>query len=90
MAGQLLYSALGSVCHHQHLAVGLLGSQTDVKEWIAWRLRMYPFETAPKLAHGWRAEVVGQLFDDLLTGRRALRITDPRSECPVDFVRYEE
>lgn len=88
VTGQLLYSALNSVCHREKLAIGLVGSPTDVKEWIAWRLQMCHFDIAPLMARGWRAEIVGPLFDDLLSGRRAIRITSPTSEFPIDFVEY--
>ena len=37
----------------------------------------------PKLASGWRAEFVGRLFDDLLSGKTAIRIGNPASEWPL-------
>jgi ribonuclease D len=37
----------------------------------------------PKLASGWRAEFVGRLFDDLLSGKTSVRIGDPASEFPL-------
>jgi ribonuclease D len=39
------------------------------------------------LAQGWRAEVVGQLLDDLLAGKVSIRIRDPRSDQPLAFER---
>ena len=39
----------------------------------------------PVLAQGWRAEVVGQLLDDLLAGKVAIRIEDPHSDQPFSF-----
>jgi len=41
------------------------------------------------LAQGWRAEVIGQVFDDLLAGKLAVRIADPASECPLVFDRLD-
>ena len=41
----------------------------------------------PALAQGWRAQVVGNLFDELLSGRVSIRITDPLSEHPLVFER---
>jgi hypothetical protein len=35
------------------------------------------------LASGWRRDVVGELVDDLLSGRAALRIGDVRSHEPL-------
>jgi len=37
----------------------------------------------PKLARGWRAEFVGRLFDDLLDGKKSIRVGDPDSEHPL-------
>ena len=43
----------------------------------------------PSLAVGWRAEVVGNLFDDLLSGKVSIRVTDPLSDHPLAFEREE-
>jgi ribonuclease D len=40
-------------------------------------------EEVPILARGWRAEVVGQTIDRLLSGHLAIRIQDPRAEEPL-------
>jgi ribonuclease D len=92
--GQLLFAALGSVCRQAHLAPNLVGGPNDIRDWIAWRLAApaggYPAggspdgtRRQPKLATGWRAEFVGRLFDDLLSGKTAIRIGDPASEWPL-------
>ena len=39
----------------------------------------------PKLARGWRAELVGNLFQDLLAGKTSIRIDDPTSDHPLVF-----
>jgi ribonuclease D len=39
----------------------------------------------PQLACGWRAELVGRLFDDLLAGKLVVRIANPRSGHPLAF-----
>jgi ribonuclease D len=80
--GQFLFSALGSICRQLHLAPGLAGNPTDVRELIAYRTsgrRRKP----PRLACGWRAEVIGKTFEDLLAGRLSIRIDDPLSEHPL-------
>ena len=43
----------------------------------------------PKLASGWRAEFVGRLFDDLLSGKTAVRIGDPAAEHPLILERHD-
>jgi ribonuclease D len=37
------------------------------------------------LARGWRAELVGHLIDELLLGKKSIRIVDPLSEHPLAF-----
>jgi hypothetical protein len=37
----------------------------------------------------WRAEVVGNLIDELLAGRKSIRIEDPHSEHPLEFEALE-
>ena len=89
--GQFLFSALGSICRDAHLAPGLVGTPGDVREWMAYRggEGKSADRPPPALARGWRAEVVGNLFDDLLSGKVAIRIRDPRSEHPLSFERSE-
>jgi len=82
--GQFLFAALGSVCRQAHLAANLVGGPNDIRDWIAWRLAgTGNSRRPPKLASGWRAEFVGRLFDDLLSGKAAVRIGDPASESPL-------
>jgi len=82
--GQFLFAALGSVCRQAHMAPNLVGGPNDIRDWIAWRLTgvEHP-RRLPKLASGWRAEFVGRLFEDLLSGKTSIRIGDPASEFPL-------
>ena len=87
--GQFLFAALGSVCRQAHLAANLVGGPNDIRDWIAWRLAEPASggpansRRRPKLASGWRAEFVGRLFDDLLSGKTSVRIGDAASESPL-------
>jgi len=83
--GQFLWSALGSVCRQAELAPGLAGTPNDVRELIVYRTGHAADDPPPRLARGWRAEVIGNLFDDLLAGRKSIRIGDPASEHPLVF-----
>jgi hypothetical protein len=71
-----------------------VGGPNDIRDWIAWRLAApasgHPEDghpdsprRRPKLASGWRAEFVGRLFEDLLSGKTAIRIGHPASESPL-------
>jgi ribonuclease D len=83
--GQLLAAALGSICRQAELAPGLVGTPSDVRELIAYRTGILSSAQPPRLARGWRAELVGKTFDDLLAGKTAIRIGDPLSEYPLVF-----
>lgn len=86
MLAQFLGSALSSICHEAEVAVALVGTASDVRDFISHRLGDQPAGSAqPALATGWRAEVVGRVLDDLLTGRTSIRIGDVRGEAPLVF-----
>ena len=89
--GQFLFAALGSICRQSELAPSLVGTPTDVRDLVDWKSdeQQTPpddhHRKTPSLAKGWRAEVVGNLFDQLLSGKVAVRINDPLSEHPLVF-----
>ena len=83
--GQFIATALATVCREQQLAHGLVGTVQDIRDLVAFRLLpagQRPDEL-PALARGWRAEVVGKLIDNMLEGKLAVRIGDPRSDTPL-------
>jgi ribonuclease D len=86
--GQFLSSALGSICRAAELAPSIVGTAGDVRDLVAYRLDVADgngHKEPPQLGRGWRAEVVGRLIDDLLAGKLAIRIRDPRSNEPLTF-----
>lgn len=86
MLAQFLGSALSSICHEAEVAVALVGTASDVRDFISWRLGDTSNRSLqPALATGWRAEVVGRVLDDLLAGRTSIRIGDVRGEAPLVF-----
>ncbi len=82
--GQFLSTALTSLCRAKELAPALVGTVSDVRDLVAFRLGFVNGQP-PALAQGWRADVVGTLIDDLLSGRMSIRITDPLSDHPLTF-----
>jgi len=84
---QFLTSALNSVCRSAQIAPSIVGTVADVREMAINRLnlRKEPAEEPPALSNGWRAEIVGNLFDALLSGKTAIRIGDPLSDHPLVF-----
>jgi ribonuclease D len=87
LLGQFLSPALSSICRSANVATSLAGTATDVRDLIAYRLGFGDAsdDEPPLLACGWRAELVGHLIEDLLAGRKSIRIEDPLSEHPLAF-----
>jgi ribonuclease D len=87
LLGQFLSPALTSICRSANVATSLAGTATDVRDLIAYRLEFADSDgdEPPVLARGWRAELVGNLIDDLLAGKKSIRISDPLSEHPLGF-----
>ncbi len=83
--GQFLFSALGSIARQTQLAPSLVGGPNDVRDLITYRTGSGRRGGEPALSVGWRAELVGHLFDDLLSGKIAVRVDDPSSEHPLAF-----
>jgi ribonuclease D len=88
LLGQYLTPALTSICRKAEVAASMVGTASDVRELIAYRYGFNgvadPTET-PTLLQGWRAELVGNLLDDLLSGKKSIRIADPKNEDPLAF-----
>ncbi|WP_435017025.1 ribonuclease D [Tundrisphaera sp. TA3] len=83
MVVSLLAATLAQSCAQNHVAVGLTGGASDLKDLIRWHADGQPSDRTPELLQGWRAEVCGKTLLDVLSGRRALRIVDPEAEVPV-------
>ena len=81
--GQFCATAIAGECRRKHLAPALVGTASDMRDLLAHRLGHGEDERPPLLATGWRKEVVGDLVDDLLAGRAALRIGDVRAHDPL-------
>lgn len=87
LLGQFLSTALGSICRSASVSPSLAATVQDVRDLIAYRLNLGGFNDGevPLLARGWRAEVVGQVIDHLLSGDLSIRITNPLDEEPLAF-----
>ena len=86
LVSQFIATALSSICRSMQLAPSLVGTVQDVRDLVEYRLSGRDAKTPPPaLARGWRAEVVGRTIDDLLAGRLAIRIRDPKAEEPLSL-----
>lgn len=88
MLGQFLATAVAGMCRSERLAPALVGTAGDMRDLLAWKLGYHDGDRPPLLATGWRARVVGDLVDDLLAGRAALRIGDIKSHDPLVIERW--
>lgn len=86
LLGQFLTPALTTICRRAEIAASMVGTATDVRDLIAYRFNFGgATEEQPLLLRGWRAELVGNLLDDLLLGKKSIRIRNPRHEDPLAF-----
>ena len=83
MLGQFLATAIAGLCRQMSLAPALVGTSSDMRDLLAHKLGYDAGDRTPVLASGWRAEVVGDVVDELLAGRASLRIGDVRSHDPL-------
>lgn len=83
--GQFLSAALGSICREARIAPSLACTIQDVRDLVGYHLD--GGSEPPSLAKGWRAEVIGQTFEDLLDGSLVVRVGKPRAEEPLEFQR---
>ncbi|MCK4617183.1 MAG: HRDC domain-containing protein, partial [Pirellulales bacterium] len=87
--GQFLATAVGGLCRQLEIATSLVGTASDMRELLAYKLGHGKDDIPPALTCGWRAEVVGDLIDDLLAGRASLRVSDLKSRDPLVIDRTE-
>jgi ribonuclease D len=83
---QYLATALNCICRKNRVALGMVATTKDVRDLVVYRLNGNPpDQPPPPLTQGWRGEIVGSLLDDLLTGKVSIRISNPKSEMPLEF-----
>ena len=80
---QILYAVLGSICKRNRIAPLLVGSPNDVRELIAAELGTLPKSITPRLATGWRNNMIGTLLFDLLHGRKTLLLDHTAEDEPL-------
>jgi ribonuclease D len=88
--GQFLSTALAGICRSAELAPSIVGTASDVRELVAYRLGLTNGDEPPLLGQGWRAEVVGRMIDDMLAGKIAVRVGDPLADEPLVFEKLSD
>lgn len=85
LLGQFLTPALNTICQRATIAASMVGTASDVRELISYRLGFDKSGEIPSLTRGWRAELVGNRIDDLIAGKISIRINNPHDEDPLMF-----
>ena len=85
LLGQFLAPALGTICRRAEIATSMVGTASDVRELIAHRMGYAENGSLPALAEGWRAQLVGNVIDELLSGKKSIRIVNAQAEDPLVF-----
>lgn len=85
MVSGVLQAALAEMCLRMELAPGLVASNSEVRLLVRCRQQAKPLPDDSILAQGWRRPVILEPLQELLEGRRWLRIADPAGELPFGF-----
>lgn len=87
LLAQFLSMSINCVCRQHQMAPAIVGNMDSVRELVAYELAGKPGDKLPYLLRGWRSEVVGKSFRDLLSGELAIRVADRNADEPLEFIR---
>jgi ribonuclease D len=87
LLGQFLNIALKVVCREEGIASSIVGTSDEVRNLAAWRMGVLDLEEPPKLATGWRKDLIGQLVENILDGSVAISVNEPLSDHPLTIKR---
>ena len=86
---QFMTAALAYLCRTHSIAPQIVGTSDDVGKLVSyWSHRSTlpeEHEDYPALLKGWRSELVAEPLFDIFSGRRALRVQDPRDDMPLSL-----
>jgi len=86
MLSQFLTTSIACVCRQHKMAPMIVGNTDDVRELIGYELERHSSDDLPSLLQGWRGEIVGVPFRELLAGRLAIRVANVRENQPLEFI----
>jgi ribonuclease D len=81
----LLAAIVSDFCAREKLAVALTTTTADLKDLVRAKMRKETVPEANPLMTGWRKEFVLPMLQDVLEGRRALRIADVNADSPFSL-----
>lgn len=84
---QFLAAAMSYLCRSNSIAPAIVGTSDDVGKLASYWLEGQQLDESddayPNLLRGWRAEFVGDPLYHIFSGKRALRVQDPRNDMPL-------
>jgi len=88
LLANLLSALLGQLCQEMQLAQNLVCTSSDLRVLVRQHaLGKPPGETV--LTHGWRGEHIRPRLEAVLAGEHAVRVSDPRSDTPFQWLHGE-
>jgi ribonuclease D len=85
LLGSFLGVVLADWCIRNRLAANLVASVSDLRSLVRSRVDRQPLSDLP-LSRGWRARAVLPELEEILSGKRAVRVENLRSSAPLDFI----
>lgn len=89
MLGLLLEAVLESHCAKEGIDTSLIGGASDLRDLVRWHLDGKRGEADLALVQGWRATLVGDLFEQALQGQVAVRVRDAWARDALEVAQCE-
>ncbi|MEM9646775.1 MAG: HRDC domain-containing protein, partial [Planctomycetota bacterium] len=89
MLSQFLSTSIACISRQHRLSPSIVGNSDDVRELLGYELDQKPDDPLPSLLQGWRGEIVGKPFRQLLAGNLAIRVADVSESQPLEFIDVE-
>lgn len=86
MLSQFLSTSIACISRQHKLAPPIVGNADDVRELLGYELDRRTGDQAPSLLKGWRGEIVGKTFRQILAGELAIRVADVKETQPLEFI----
>jgi len=89
MLSQFLSTAIACVSRTHKMAPAIVGNADDVRELLTYEMSGNKNAPKPALLRGWRGDVVGKAFRDVLDGKLAIRVANRQAEQPLEFIEVQ-
>ena len=90
MLSQFLSTSIACISRQHKLAPPIVGNADDVRELLGYELDRRSGDGTPSLLQGWRGEIVGKTFRQILAGELAIRVADVTESQPLEFIDVDE